>query len=89
MVGKLKERNYNSPSVHGRAEGGGEKQASVGEAPWHLAVRYSDPGLVNRPKLVFDVSDPGCCSVIKICHLVVFIRPAAPLSTVWHHTHCT
>ena len=35
-----------------------------------------DLALVNRLKLVFGVSNPGCCSAIKICHLVLFIAPA-------------
>lgn len=91
MVGKLKERNYNSLNVHGRAAGGTERGEGE-EKVWKeslcdiLLWGIPGPGLVNSLKLVFGVSDPDCCSATKICHPVVFIKQDEQHPHVCNHT---
>lgn len=67
MVGKLKERNYNSLNVRRRAGGGVERERRTGKSKEVWKGRPRDillwgipgPGLVNSLKLVFGVSDPN------------------------------
>lgn len=90
-VGKLKERNYNSLNVYRRAEGGTERESKEvwkGRPCDILLWGIPGPGLVNSLKLVFGASDLDCCSAIKICHLVVFIKQLnSTLMYVTTHTH--
>lgn len=61
MVGKLKERKYNSQSVHRRAEGERGEKKERKERRGDISLRgIPFLGLVRRLKLVFRMTDPHC-----------------------------